>query len=1103
MAYINLLNKVNLELKNQYRKLEDIEKKLISIKWSKTFNKVCLKENILPKYTAIRHHDPAISTANPTLEFRKHLMKRDLDIKSEQEDALLKSKENLLIRIGNFNCDVNLKSDIDVALKGILENSDKVHKCRTVKKLNNLYRGQIYLKNDVDGFVNLSDYNLTELEKEFLNLGMNYHIQPKYDKLHKATEIELLYNKKTELEKSNSISLNADIVNQLATESGKHRNPKYVSSIRPELRAAAKGLKQNDDLIIRKADKSAMYVLMDKANYFDKLNDILTDASKFKKIKKDPTSELKQEANRLISTLNAAQGDIHMSPILGDFSPGYIYGNVKTHKPNYPLRPIISQVLTPTYNLAKSLNKIIGPYIPNQYSLKCTNDFIDLLHTSKSNGIIASLDVESLFTNVPIDETIDIILEHTFNHTSLPPPKMPQEILKKMLQLCTKKAPFRTPQGDLFLQIEGVAMGSPLGPTFANFYMGHLEQKVFKDHANKPSIYARYVDDIFLQLESLEQLNKLKEKFQNLSVLNFTYEISVNQKLPFLDVMVESNADNFRTTVYHKPTNHGLCLNANSECTDQYKTSVVINFLNRAYKICSSIGDFDNEIIHIKQMLINNNYSNSFVDNLVKKFMLGVRSISSHKSKETSIPIFYQAQMHKNYKVDEKIIKDIVAKNVKSIDPSSKVKVLIYYKNTKTSNLVMKNNLTSDSSVLRQTNIVYSFSCPFPHSQAEEYYGMTQTTLSRRLTMHGQTGSIHEHFSNEHNTRPSRTQLVENTVVIAKANNRQKLAIKEALLILNHCPSINRQFGNFSNILKVHTHKNSCQYLPHTRRVTPKESTGFASQPSPIPSDRPSPSKLTHSSPLESLKYLFDPSALETLNPTFNTSPELNPRRNNPYKLTNILNTDGSIPDMQLLLLYFGINSDRLNIVPLHKYKWKDMGNSLQHKKTVDIHEKSNELVKTPMPTSNPPPSPFDVETPSHLTPNKSLSNPLVIEPQWPMLDTLPVQSKPTAKPTTIDNHTNEFRFVKPDNGVTTIQNLPLEPAINPVNYGSNTIPIFENEVCTPLNNIISPQPNEIIDTTMTDMVTDDSSLSISQRIRTLVRQARLTRENNTHQSEN
>ena len=69
----------------------------------------------------------------------------------------------------------------------------------------------------------------------------------------------------------------------------------------------------------------------------------------------------------------------------------------KTHKPDNPLRPIISQIPTPTYNLTKAINKIISPYVPSEYSLKSSNDFIDLLNTNTNHGIIASLDVVIIY----------------------------------------------------------------------------------------------------------------------------------------------------------------------------------------------------------------------------------------------------------------------------------------------------------------------------------------------------------------------------------------------------------------------------------------------------------------------------------------------------------------------------------------------------------------------------------------------------------------------------------------------------------------------------------------------------------------------------------
>ena len=84
---------------------------------------------------------------------------------------------------------------------------------------------------------------------------------------------------------------------------------------------------------------------------------------------------------------------------------------------------------------------------------------------------------------------------------------------------------------------------------------------------------------------------------------------------------------------------------------------------------------------------------------------------------------------------------------------------------------------------------------------------MTQTTLSRRLTMHLQTGSIKQHHLISHETNLDRQSLVNNTSILTKASNKQELAIKEAILILNRNPMINRQFNQFDNTLKLHHSK--------------------------------------------------------------------------------------------------------------------------------------------------------------------------------------------------------------------------------------------------------------------------------------------------------
>ena len=100
-------------------------------------------------------------------------------------------KENLISELSNFDCEPQLKSSVISALERTIENTDAVTKTRTCKKLNNLYGGHVFIKKNTNSFVNLSDYNPTPEECEFLNLGINCHIPSKYDKLTKETEIEV------------------------------------------------------------------------------------------------------------------------------------------------------------------------------------------------------------------------------------------------------------------------------------------------------------------------------------------------------------------------------------------------------------------------------------------------------------------------------------------------------------------------------------------------------------------------------------------------------------------------------------------------------------------------------------------------------------------------------------------------------------------------------------------------------------------------------------------------------------------------------------------------------------------------------------------------
>ena len=254
--------------------------------------------------------------------------------------------------------------------------------------------------------------------------------------------------------------------------------------------------------------------------------------------------------------------------------------------------------------------------------IESTHEFIKIVRTVTNPKMIASLDVEALFTNVPLQETLNIIINSVYSHPTKKPPPIQPDTLRELLSICTTKTPFRSTTGDLYQQIDGVSMGTPLGPTIANYYMSYLENSIFTNTPSmKPYIYCRYIDDIFLAINNVDQLFQLKQTFKENSVLNFTFEIEDAKKLPFLDTIITRIPNKLSTTVYRKATNTGECLNYNSICPERYKISVIQNFLHRAYLICSDWEEFSVEVKRIKQLLINNNFPNYIVDKTTSKFM--------------------------------------------------------------------------------------------------------------------------------------------------------------------------------------------------------------------------------------------------------------------------------------------------------------------------------------------------------------------------------------------------------------------------------------------------------------------------------------------------
>ncbi|XP_050709685.1 uncharacterized protein LOC126994416 [Eriocheir sinensis] len=474
---------------------------------------------------------------------------------------------------------------------------------------------------------------------------------------------------------------------------------------------------------------------------------------------------------------------------------GYCYGNVKIHKPGNKLRPIISQIPTPTYTIAKRLCATLTPYVPSTYSLTSAADFLDILKSNNTKGNIASLDVESLFTNVPIDRTIEYILQRVYHNDDTPSLDIPEPTLRSLLECCTKEAPFTCPRGNKYQQVDGVAMGSPLGVLMANFFMGCIEEEAFKT-TKRPDIYCRYIDDIFIKTTSTEDAEHLRRLLQELSGLNFTIEHSTNGSMPFLDILVKQDQDAFNTAVYVKATNPGHCLNGRSECPKRYKDSTIGAYIRRALTHCSNWQQVHHEIDRSTQVLLNNGFDKADIYRQTRKIMDHWHAATSNTTEEkNNINIYYKSHFSTAYKEDERIMKQIIRRNVTPTDPEKKLNIVIYYKSKKTSHLIMRNSPQEEKTPTQESHVVYRFICKRGICEAlpSTYIGMTTMKLSRRMSYHLTSGAPRQHLLQKHNTVLTRKILEENTDIIARCPDERRLPILEALNIKEMEPNLNKQ----------------------------------------------------------------------------------------------------------------------------------------------------------------------------------------------------------------------------------------------------------------------------------------------------------------------
>ena len=303
------------EYKSLIRKVERLQNKEINLHYNVVFNEICLNEGLLPIYTNIRLHDPRARQEGFTVKYKKELIKRQVNLKKEEVLTNQTKLDEAWTGLNQLPLEEERRRIIINALKDNASHTQRLAKNRTTKKLSNLYGGRMTLPEHKDGYINLSDHILTDTQKDILNLGLNCHLQSKYNKMDKKVELEALYDSLIKLQDKCKVTIDNDLKDQLKAEGTKRRDYRNSDLLTFEQRQAAKELKETAGLTIRRADKSSIYVLLNTDDYMTKLNDMLNDRTKFTLITRDPTEILKTKVKKLITANNAKVGHTYIPPL--------------------------------------------------------------------------------------------------------------------------------------------------------------------------------------------------------------------------------------------------------------------------------------------------------------------------------------------------------------------------------------------------------------------------------------------------------------------------------------------------------------------------------------------------------------------------------------------------------------------------------------------------------------------------------------------------------------------------------------------------------------------------------------------------------------------
>ena len=231
-------------------------------------------------------------------------------------------------------------------------------------------------------------------------------------------------------------------------------------------------------------------------------------------LNKDPTTKIKTKTLKQLKVLKDSEfidNKLYYYLKPTDSPAPRFYGQPKIHKPGVPIRPIVSYSGSPLYNLNKYIANILKAYVRDENNnAKNSTTFSNYIRNVpiEDDEIMVSFDVTSLYTNIPIIDTLNIIKDYVNNNDQFTRKMtIPQDKFLALVHLVLTTA-WYTFNFQFYQQTDGLAMGGPASSTTAEIYMQVYERRLMSVRIWKTF---SMISTIFIKILSLLWRKKVME----------------------------------------------------------------------------------------------------------------------------------------------------------------------------------------------------------------------------------------------------------------------------------------------------------------------------------------------------------------------------------------------------------------------------------------------------------------------------------------------------------------------------------------------------------------------------------------------------------------